>query len=120
MLSWLAMWLRDAGRRERWVRVLACLFVSAILADLAFDANCDPVSTSTASGSNLVASGAGAQDACANGCVSDCFCCSQSVTGGPAVLPPDAGPATLTVSRPPNPAPTGVRPIPYHPPLNLA
>jgi len=120
MLSSPTMRSSASNPRARWFRVLACLFVCAILADIAFDASCDAVSTYTVSGPGIAASGAGAQDPCANGCVPDCFCCSQSVTRGPAVLPPDAGPATLTVSLPPNPAPAGIRPVPYHPPLSPA
>jgi len=120
MLSSSAVQSSTFDARARWGRVLACLFVCAIMADLALDGSCDSVSISTGSSSILAPDGAGAPDPCANGCVPDCFCCSQSVTRGRAVLPPDAGPATLTVSIPTNPAPTGVRPVPYHPPLNLA
>lgn len=60
------------------------------------------------------------QDPCSTGCVPDCYCCSQSVTRGPAVLPPDAGPATVTLPLLLSAAPAGVRPVPYRPPLDRA
>lgn len=114
MQSW------PAKRRSRWIRALAALFLSAILADVCFDADCDGTLVSGAQAATLaVSSGGGASDACARGCVPDCYCCSQSITTGPAVLPPDAGPVVPMQAPLSTPSPVGVRPVPYRPPLLL-
>ena len=103
-----------------WVRALACLFLSAILADLAFDRTCDRASAAETSSPSIAARSVGNEDPCAGGCVPDCFCCSQSLTRGPAVLTPDVGPVTVAPSLNPAAGPRGLRPVPYRPPLNLA
>ena len=114
--------VRDTSSRRhaRWVRVLACLFVSAILADLAFDGACDRAFAATASNTLIDAPSVGNGDPCAGGCVPDCFCCSQAVTHGPAVLPPAAGPVVVAPDLDPTACPSGLLPVPYRPPLNLA
>jgi hypothetical protein len=106
-------------RRPHWVRVLAGVFVFAILADLAFDGSCDRISAATASGASLAPFATGSPDACVNGCVPDCFCCAPAVTHGLSVLPPDSGPATSAGLLPLDAAPVGVHPVPYHPPLQV-
>ena len=68
----------------------------------------------------MVAKSTGNQDPCAGTCVPDCFCCSQSLTRGPAVLPPDAGPVTVAPSLDSPAGRRGLHPVPYRPPLNLA
>lgn len=118
MLSCCGMRLAAANRRARWIRPLACLFVFAILADLACDGNCDGALALPASAASVAASGdLGSQDACARGCVPDCFCCSQSIARGQAVLPPDAGPVRPSRPLRATRGPEGVRPVPYRPPL---
>jgi hypothetical protein len=107
--------------RARFVRGLACLFLGAIVADLALDGNCDPPETVVAAATSVTASGpAGAQDSCARVCVPDCYCCSHSVAYGPSTLPPDAGPVRLAPAPRPVAVPAGVLPLPYHPPRSLA
>ena len=108
-------------RRPRWLRALACLFVCAILADLGFDADCDdppgaPVSVLSVAPS----AGSGSTDACAVGCVPDCYCCSQSIAPDLAALALDAGPIGVPQPERPVKGPAGVRPVPYRPPLHLA
>ncbi len=99
---------------------MVALFVCAILADLSFDRDCDQPSAFTNREATLTASSApGSLDPCARVCVPDCFCCSQSVTRGPAILAPDAGPAVLMIPVRPAAGPVGVSPVPYRPPLDL-
>ena len=113
-----AVW--PANRRALWIRALGCLFVFAILADVCFDVDCDGALAPPAHGATVAASsGDGSPDACARGCVPDCYCCSQSITTGPAVLPPDAGPVVPMQAPLSTPSPVGVRPVPYRPPLLL-
>jgi hypothetical protein len=111
---------RVQGSPARWLRFLSCLVLSAIVTDLALDANCDGGPAFTASTAILASSDTSAPDSCGTVCVPDCFCCSQSVTPGPAVLLPVAGPASRAAAVLPEAAPTGFRPVPYHPPLHLA
>jgi len=67
--------------------LIAVILLAVSLGDLAFDADCDPVS---APGGELAVSLADEceADACAAGCVPDCFCCSRSLGADPRVLLP--------------------------------
>lgn len=118
------------GRRRRtqriWRIVNACaalLVLLTITADILADSRCHPPArvhgpAALAGPSSLPPSTE--RDPCATGCVPDCYCCSQSVTRGPAILPPDAGPVMPTLPLLIPAAPAGVRPVPYRPPLRLA
>lgn len=107
-------------RHASWMRGLAALFLLAIFADVALDAKCDPLPTVSDAGSAFSARGSAANERRAPGCVPDCFCCSRSLAVGLAVPPPVLGSLAAAPLLKPLPAPAGVRPVPYHPPLILA
>lgn len=113
------------ARRIRWaVRAAGALLVLfTIAADILADSRCHPPAgaqapPALAGPSSLPPSTE--QDPCATSCVPDCYCCSQSVTRGAAALPPDAGPVSHTLPWLLPASPSGVRPVPYRPPLDLA
>jgi hypothetical protein len=116
---------RHSRRTQRMLAVVraaaALLVLFTITADIVADSRCHPPAHIQAREVlRGPAPSAANQDPCRTGCVPDCYCCSQSVTRGPAVLPPDAGPATVTLPLLLPAAPAGVRPVPYRPPLDLA
>ena len=103
----------------RWARIGAMLLLAAICADVT-NVHCD-ASVLSFGGQGVVgaASQSNGGDACATICVADCFCCSRTEQASvfdlrPRVEPP-APCAVGGFSRPAS----GIRPIPYHPPLNL-
>lgn len=104
------------------VRAAAAFFVLfTIAADLVADSRChSPARTQAAAGTQTSTLRSVDQDPCRTGCVPDCYCCSQTVTCGPVSLPPDAGPVVHTVPPLAAPPPSGVRPVPYRPPLSIA
>ena len=116
------MWPANGTRRARWARAVACLFVVAILSDLALDSTCDWPETGAPASSSLAPPGHApdTRDPCADGCLPDCFCCSQSVTRAPAILSRPAEAVAVAACPPPAPDPAGVRPVPYHPPRSIA
>lgn len=106
-----------------WLAVRAAaalLLLFTITADILADSRCHPAARAQVPAGLWGSVPSTDQDPCDAGCVPDCYCCSQSVTRGPAVLPPDAGPVTPTPPLLPAAAPAGVRPVPYRPPLALA
>ena len=70
------------------LRVATAIFLLVVsLGDLAIDADCDPLPPTT--GELMVTVGEGGDaDACAAGCIPDCFCCSRSLGAGSRVSPP--------------------------------
>ena len=95
------------------------LLLAAICADVT-NVHCDgsvlPIGRQTVV---VTASQSDVGDPCATTCVADCFCCSRTEQAAafelrPLVEPP-APCAVGGFSRPAS----GIRPIPYHPPLNL-
>ena len=107
-------------RRSKWVPVLAAIFVCLIVTDLALDARCDdgPLG-SYASATVSNAAGVNA-DACASGCVPDCYCCAQTLPTATLPAPSAGEPVGVVVARNPTRPPDGVSPLPYHPPLARA
>lgn len=111
---------RAGGKRRQLssvLRVIACLLLATIVADVTGDLKCDPVSVGSAS--TLAVRGpaqAGSDDSCAPSCVPDCFCCSRSLVAGTAI--PVPGPAALTPFGAPAVShwPEGVRPVVDRPP----
>lgn len=96
-----------------------CLLLS-IVADVAADARCDlpsaPAGALSAAGAMTPSND---EDLCAAACIPDCYCCSRTLAANRPVLPAGAGPlARATVAGVPAAA-TGVRPVPYHPPLTV-
>jgi hypothetical protein len=114
----------QSRRRLRiWLSVRAVAAIGvlfAITAGILADSRCHRLERTQVHPGLWSAVPPGGQDPCAGACVPDCYCCSQSVTPGPAVLPPDAGPVSLTVALLPAATPAGIRPVPYRPPLRLA
>jgi hypothetical protein len=69
--------------------VAAAFLVAVAVGDLATDADCDPLPS--ASGGVVVTAATDCDsdaDACAAGCIPDCFCCARSLAAGPRVAPP--------------------------------
>lgn len=103
----------------RLARISAMLLLAAICADLS-NVHCDG-SLQLGGTSVLVLAAADSDNAdpCAAICVPDCFCCSRTEQVAFVQLRPDAEPlAPLGAAGILRPA-SGVRPLPYHPPLNL-
>lgn len=112
--------LTRLAARRLLSKLFAALVVCIIFADIALDGSCDPVATGGATQVAFTAGTTdGANDPCADLCVPDCFCCSRSVTAGPAILPPMIGPVAAASELRAPATPAGVRPVPYHPPLLL-
>lgn len=95
------------------------LLLAAICADLT-NVHCDgPVQLGAAQTPILAAADSHEGDPCAGTCVPDCFCCSRTEQTAMVQLRPDGTPlAPLGPDGFVRPA-SGVRPLPYHPPLNL-
>lgn len=110
--------LRLAAMSWRTVRLLAAsLVLLAIAFDVAADVRCNTVTRESVIASVQPATTGGQQDPCNTGCVPDCFCCS---TLFPSPVPPPldvAGPAVALATPADLRFDTGVRPLPYHPPL---
>lgn len=100
---------------------MAFLLAAAVCADVTLDAACDPIGLpGPAKTAAVFCSDTGADDACAQSCVPDCFCCSRSETAGQALtLPP-----LTALAQAPTPiadsALAVVRPVPEPPPLALS
>ncbi len=103
------------------VRAAAALLVLfAIAAEVVADARCHPVPSARVPAAVLGSAPSASPDPCKDGCVPDCYCCSQGVTRGPAVLTLGAGLVSAMLPLLPAASPTGVHPVPYRPPLDLA
>jgi hypothetical protein len=104
------------------LRIAVCVFLASIATDLLADTQCDRASPRLPAAELLgpAQNQPDTAEACVAFCVPDCFCCSQSLIRGPAVLPPDSGPMTVAPSLNPVAGPRGLRPVPYRPPLDLA
>lgn len=119
--------VRGSNRRLQrlWqcARALAAfLILIAIPADL-LDSTCDSfvddgnaecVSISGARSSTERA------DPCGVACVPDCYSCSATVIRAFFVVVPTRGPVTKALRRGFAAPAVGIRPVPYHPPLDLA
>lgn len=95
------------------------LLLAAICADVT-NVHCDG-SVLSFGGQDVVgaASHSNGSDPCATTCVADCFCCSRTEQAAVFDLRPRVEPpAPCAVGGFSHPA-SGIRPIPYHPPLNL-
>jgi hypothetical protein len=114
------MSLRVEARRARAYAmalraIAALLLLASIAADLASDSRCHPLAP-LAPGASVRAA-ADSTDACADGCVPDCYCCSTvsptalfRLAGAECQHAPFAGPADPSAA-------SGVSPAPYRPPL---
>jgi hypothetical protein len=99
---------------------VALLLAAVVCADVTLDAACDPIGLPGPASSAAAFSGdTQTVDACADGCIPDCFCCSRSETAGPALTLP----VLTAVAQAPAPSPAFVpavvRPVPEPPPLAL-
>jgi hypothetical protein len=107
--------------RRSGFRLAAVLLAAVVCGDVTLDAACDrvvlPGPARAAAVSLAEATG---DDAGADSCRPDCFCCSRSEAPGPVLVVPP--PTLLSASAPAGPAaaPEGVRPVPELPPLPLA
>ena len=104
------------------VRVAASvLLLLAIASDLVADTRCNSVPPQASSqGTFLKEQLAGTQgtgDPCGDFCGPDCFCCSHLVAGVPAVAFPAVRCPLAIAAAAAERWLTGVRPVPYHPPL---
>jgi hypothetical protein len=84
------------------LRAITAIFLVAVaLGDLAIDADCDPLSFTSGASAITMATDDNT-DACAAGCIPDCFCCSRSLAAAPRVSPPapDGVAAALAVAAP--------------------
>lgn len=111
------MGVRGRGRLHS---IAALLLLLAIAADLSED-SCHPLPQALTEAASI--SGAGApssEDACAGGCVPDCYCCSTISVTVAYVPQRAAGAATPLLAPAVHSYPPGVRPLPYHPPLTLS
>jgi hypothetical protein len=84
--------MRTASRR-RWTSLLqpvALVLLALIAADVATDADCDPLRMATPPAEAEVASAAGdtTADPCADVCLPDCFCCARSVVALSVIVAP--------------------------------
>lgn len=95
------------------------LLLAVICADVA-KVHCDGAVLSTGRQAVVVAASQSDDgDPCATTCVADCFCCSRTEQAAAFALRPRVEPpAPCAIGGFPRPA-SGIRPIPYHPPLNL-
>jgi hypothetical protein len=95
------------------------LLLAAICADLT-NVHCDgPMGLGGTPTLIIAAFDAHESEPCTTTCVPDCFCCSRTEQTAIVQLRPDAEPlAPLGPDGYLHPA-SGVRPLPYHPPLNL-
>lgn len=95
------------------------LLLAAICADLT-NVHCDgPLQIGAMQGSSLAAVASHDSDPCASTCVPDCFCCSRTEQTAMVQLRPEAAPLAPLGPDGSARAASGVRPLPYHPPLNL-
>ncbi len=106
------------GSRSKrgWPTVAALILVGLIGFDVALDAACDPLPLRGGPLALTAARTAGSEF-CASLCVPDCFCCSRAPGAVTFALTPAPGAVVPVPSPLSEPAPTGVRPVPYHPPL---
>lgn len=95
--------------------LIAILLLVASGGDLAVDVACDPLPM-TGGGLAVAAAAEGHADACASGCVPDCFCCSRSLGAGPRVEPPVPDGMTPTVVSLTPGLPPGHSLLAEHPP----
>ena len=110
------------GSRSSWIlRAAACLLLAVIAADVVADSACDSLSIGSGSTTTMLGpSTSGANEPCSDFCVPDCFCCSRSVTAGPAVPPPSLARLTPIDAPAAERWPEGVRPVVDRPPLSRA
>ena len=93
----------------------AVLLLGVVVGDLAIDADCDPLPPAGGELAVALADGTDA-DACAAGCIPDCYCCSRSLAAGPRVGPPAPdGVAPVAVVAVPS-LPDGHTVLAEHPP----
>ena len=102
--------------RRMGLRLVALALAAVVCADVTLDAACDPLRMPS-SVASVFNTDFESDDACAETCVPDCFCCSRSETAGPALaLPPPtllARSATATAAS----ITAGIRPVSELPPL---
>jgi hypothetical protein len=123
MLSCLSMKRSRMARRGFSVtlQAAACLLLAIIAADLVGDTGCDSFGLGAASPTTVRAAAKdGANEACADVCVPDCFCCSRSVAAAPLVLPPEPQRLTSVEAPVSERWSEGIRPVVDHPPLARA
>lgn len=102
--------------RRMGLRLVALALAAVVCADVTLDAACDPLRMPD---SIVSVSGASseAEDACAESCVPDCFCCSRSETAGPALALPPPTLLRQTAAATPASITAGIRPVSELPPL---
>jgi hypothetical protein len=97
----------------------ALLLLLAIAGDLALDSKCHPL-TPASSGASVFAAGGEAEDDCADGCVSDCYCCSVLTATSMFRVGESDRPHVALVPASDAARASGVRQLPYRPPLLLS
>jgi hypothetical protein len=98
---------------------MAFLVLGAIYADLVSN-HCDlPRTLRSHASLAAVTNHSAADDPCNSGCVPDCFSCSRSEEAAFAMFASGPQVIVATFAEPETHARDGVRPLPYHPPLDL-
>ena len=108
--------IRWKARRLRLARGLVLLLLAIIVTDLG-DASCDPWGLlPLPSGLSCPTTGGG--DACGEGCVPDCFCCSATFPAAPAIFVPAPAPVSEGLDLPVYGLSVGISPVPDHVPID--
>jgi len=98
------------------LRALTAIFLLAVaVGDLAIDADCDPLAPIPGASVLTVAADSDT-DACAGGCIPDCFCCARTLGAQARVLPPAPEGVAPTVAVASSGLPPGFSPLDEHPP----
>ncbi len=93
----------------------AVVLLAVTLGDLTLDGACDPLPT-VAGEEALCEAAEGDTDACARGCIPDCFCCSRTLGAQPRVSPPAPQGAVAAAVMEEPVLPPGVSRLTEHPP----
>ena len=96
------------------LRIVALVFLALLATDIV-DVDCDAPQVPSASLAITALGDNPSPDACALGCVPDCFCCSSASAAWSFCLAVEA--TLVRLPAEPDPAPAiGVKGVPYHPP----
>jgi len=106
-----------ARRRRRMQGMIFLLLI--ILAANAAGASCDCLGLAP-SPAGLSRSADGTGDACGDGCVPDCFCCSAILPAVSAVFVPAPAPVSGGPDLPVYDLSSGISPLPDHVPIRLS
>ena len=109
--------IRWKARRLRLARGLVLLLLAIIVTDLR-NASCDPWGLLPLQAGLSCPAPVGG-DACGDGCVPDCFCCSATFSAVSAIFVPAPAPVSEGPDLPVYSLSVGISPVPDHVPIDL-